>query len=197
MKISELKKKIKDSLSDCCSAIGFDIETSPTFYNTKNNIIRIIHIDFLKNNHAAYFNSNTASFSINLGVFFNFEGKINYHPKEYEADIRGHVLRDFRQKKPMNLKGFSFFHPERRRRDIWWVQADGANLDDLLTNARRAVKANALKWLDKYSNIDFAINFLTKKQETEVWQEGPWGVGSIGSPMRQDLIHELKQKKDN
>lgn len=195
IKISDLQKRIKDSLSDCCRSIGFNIEASPTFYNAKNDIIRILHIDFLNRRHAEYFNSNTASFTINLGVFFNFEGKISFYPKEYEAHIRGHIIKDFRQTNPMDLKGFSLFHPEKRRRDIWWVESDGSNLDYLLTNAGRLLKAKAVRWLDKYSDIDYVIYFLETKHGTEVWQEGPWGLGSIGSPGRQNLIEKLKTKK--
>ena len=194
-KYSELQNKILLSISNCCFSIGFTIEASPTFYNTQNDIIRILHVDFLNKKNSSYFNSNTASFSLNLGVFFNFEEDISNIPKEYDAQIRGHLIKDFRQKSPMNLKGFSLFHPERRRRDIWWVEPNGINIDYLINNATRIIEKKAIKWLDKYSDIDFVIEFLKTKKGTEVWQEGPWIISPIGSQYRIDLIDKLKLKK--
>ena len=189
--ISENQKQIKSTLSACCLALGFDISKSPSFYNCRKDIVRIVHIDFLNKNNAAYFNSNTASFTLNLGIFFDLSDHQNLYPKEYEAQIRGKAERDFHQKHPMNLKGFPLFHPERRRRDIWWVEKDGANLDFILVNASRIITQKAIGWLDKYSDINYIIDFLKNKKEID---SGPFGFGVIGSPCRQNLINRLENK---
>lgn len=193
-KISEIQSQIKSSLSHCCSSLGFDVDKSPTFYNSQIDVLRILHIGFLDVKNAAYFNSNTASFILNLGIFFNSGESSKPYPKEYEAHVRGTLLRDFYQKNPMELKGFSFFNPERRRRDIWWVEKDGSNLDDLLAHASHVIKRNAFKWLDQYSNIEYVIKYLESKREKSSWQGGPFGFGAIGSPCRQNLIRMLENR---
>jgi hypothetical protein len=194
--ISEIQNQIRLSLSNCCSSIGFDVANNPTFYNhlNINKTVRIIHIDFLNAKSAAFFNSNTASFILNLGIYFNTENQNNLYPKEYEAQIRGTLIKDFRQKNPKDLNGLPLFHPERRRRDIWWVEKDEMKLDGLLANASRIITNNAMKWLDKYSNIEYIISYLKKKNVIDQWKGGPFGFGSIGSPFRQNLIKQLETK---
>ena len=172
--------------------MGFDVDSAPTFYNRKGWIIRVFHIDFLNSKNAAYFNSNTASFTLNIGVFFNFQDTIS-KPKEYESHIRGQILRDFRQKNPMNLKEFGWFHPERWRRDIWWVDKDGQNLKHILVSSCRLTENKALKWLDKYSDLDHAIWLLKSKKEN--LKGGPFSFGSIGSSCRLELIKKLEIMK--
>ncbi len=189
--ITEIQQQIKSALSDCFLALGFNISKSPTFYHYQNDIVRIVHIDFLSKNNASYFNSNTASFILNLGIYFNLSDQKNLYPKEYEAQIRGILERDFHQKNLMNLKGFSLFHPERRRHDIWWVEKDGSNLEFLLSNASRVIRKGAIKWLNKYSEIKQVINYLKKKREIN---KCPFGFGAIGSPCRLNLIKQLENK---
>ncbi|TWI71100.1 uncharacterized protein DUF4304 [Desulfobotulus alkaliphilus] len=172
--------------------MGFEVDKAPTFYYRKDRVVGIFHIDFLNSQNAAYFNSNTASFSLNIGVFFNLQNII-IKPKEYESNIRGQILRDFRQKHPMKLKGFSWCHPERWRRDIWWVDKDGQNLEHILANACRLTKEKALKWFEKYSDPDHVIWLL--KHGKENGKGGPFGFGSIGSPSRTDLIKKLETIK--
>ncbi|MDY0360760.1 MAG: DUF4304 domain-containing protein [Desulforegulaceae bacterium] len=192
MTISQLQKEISNSLSECCLSIGFDIDNATTFYNTKKNIIRLFHIDFLNSKNAAYFNTSTASFSLNIGIFFNFLENVT-NPKEYEAHFRGQILRNFYQKHPMDLKKFSWLHPERWRRDIWWVDKDGKNLKNILLSSRRLTKDKVLNWLDKYSDIDKAIWFLKNKKEN--FKGGPFGFGNIKSPCRLKLIKNLEIMK--
>lgn len=195
MRISEIRQKILSSLSDNLADLGFDTLRCPTFYNFREDIVRIIHIDFLSNEAAAYFRSTTASFQINLAVFLNLAEIKNQYPKEYEAEIRGHLIRDFRQKHPMGLKGYSLFHPDRRRKDIWWIEKDGENLNQILDNASRLIYENAMDWLNKYSDIDFLADFLKKKKENEPWKGGPFGFGAIGSASRKKIVLGLERKR--
>jgi hypothetical protein len=41
MKISDIQKEIKDSISRRLESKGFFVDKSPTFYNIKDNLIRI------------------------------------------------------------------------------------------------------------------------------------------------------------
>ncbi|MGD8912339.1 MAG: hypothetical protein PVJ68_06300 [Candidatus Thiodiazotropha sp.] len=192
MKISDIQKEIKDSISHRLESKGFFVDKSPTFYNIKDNLIRIVHIDFLSRKNATYFQSNTASFTLNLGVNYNIENKANFYPNEHDSHIKGCIIRTFRQKSPMDLKGFPLLHPERRRRDIWWVYRDASNLNNLLSNAVRVLDRKAIQWLERYSDIDFVIRVLQSKKEIDPWKGGPFGMGKIGCPYRNDLIKELK-----
>ena len=192
MKISEIQNEIKASISSCYASLGFNVSKSPTFYYCKESLLKIASIDFLSKTNAHYFNSNSASFTLGIGIYFNFENQ-NIFPKEYECQVHGVLLRDFRQKNPMDLSGFPLFHPERKRRDIWWVEKDGKSLDKLLINASRIINKNAIKWLDKFSDPDYLVRYLKIGKEIDSWKGGPFGFGAIGSPFRQDAINKLEK----
>jgi hypothetical protein len=191
MNISEMQNQIVLSLSFCFSNIGFETDKKPVFYKRLKNAVTVGQINFLDTKSASCFNSNTASFTINLGIYFICENHDNPLPKEHECDVRGILLRNFYQKNPMNLKGFSFFHPERRRQDIWWVEKDGSNLNGILSNASWIVCGMAEDWINKYTDIKYILHYLKKKNEKSPVKGGPFGFGAIGSPQRQSLIEKI------
>ncbi|KQC12296.1 MAG: hypothetical protein APR63_02840 [Desulfuromonas sp. SDB] len=165
-----------------------------TFHRFTPDVIEIFSIKFLDKHNAAYFNTNTASFSLNLGIYFNFEEKSEFHPQEYHAHIRGCLTRNFYQKHPMDLNGFSLFHPERFRRDLWWVDGDGSNLKSVTVNAVKRINTKADPWFNRHSKVDYVLKYLKTKPEQEPHKGGPFGFGSINSPARLNLIQQLENK---
>ena len=111
-KIGDFKNHIIEVFSDTLKSIGFDTDYPPTFYCSLSDVIQIVHLGFLTKDQARYFNSNTASFTINLGLFYPFieSNNLNRLPKEYECHVRGIISKNFFQKSPMSTKGYSFFH---------------------------------------------------------------------------------------
>lgn len=191
--ISAIKEKIIVSLAETCQPIGFKKVHDQIFANKKHDVIRLLRIDFLNTRHASTFNSCTASFSLELGIFYNFTSYVGLCPEFDKIHIRGALLRDFYQKSPQNLKGFGLFHPERWRRDIWWVNKNGNNINQVTKSASRVVRRKAIKWLDKYSDLDNALYFL--KNCPEKATTGPFFLGKIDSPYRSKLINEIEKIK--
>lgn len=194
MKISELRKYIHNSLSKCLLDKNFKSLHPQTFQRFTPDVIEIFSIKFLDKHNAAYFNTNTASFSLNLGIYFNFEERTDFYPQEYHAHIRGCLTRNFYQKHPMDLKGFSLLHPERCRKDLWWVNRDGSNLKSVTVNAVKRINTKVDSWFIRYSTIEYVLKFLKTNYEQEPHKGGPFGFGSINSPARLNLIQQLENK---
>lgn len=134
MKIREIKNKIKESVSLALSDSGFTF-CHFGFYSHAKELIKVTHLQHLDTNMASQFGTNTASFSIRLGIFYNFiplqyeiarnQDKGVLLPKEYECHIRGTLLRDFKQ--------------EVKRKDTVTIDRD--------------TKRDILKFLDKFPNL--------------------------------------------
>ena len=192
-KINDIKNQIIVVFSNTLKSMGFDIAHPPTFYCSSSDVIQIIHLGFLTKDQARYFNSNTASFAIDLGLFYPFiaSNPLGSLPKEYECHVRGKVRRNFFQKHPMSMKGYSFFHPERWRRDIWWVEENGTNLNKVIYHANKLLETKAKKWLNKYSDLQTIYNFLQSRNEKS---NGPFGFGIKGSPARKSHIEAIEKR---
>ncbi len=192
-KIHDIRNQIILVFSNTLKYRGFDVAHPPTFYYSSNDVIQIVHLGFLTRDQARYFNSNTDSFTIYLGLFYIFitSNPPSSLPKEYECQVRGYVNRNFFQKHPMPMKGYSFFHPERWRRDIWWVEKNGSNLDKVIYNANKLLETKAMKWLNKYSDLQTIYNFLQFRNEKS---NGPFGFGTKGSPARKNLIEAIEKR---
>lgn len=194
--ITLIRTRIAARMQEACRQCGFCVDQDLTFRDWGQHVVRIIHVGFFTTAQAAYFKSTTASFTVALGVYFNFDGHEQPKPKEFEAHLRGNVLRGYHQTNPLDLRGFSLFHPERWRRDVWWVDKDGGNADKIADMAAAQIGNQAMTWLKTYSNIDYALNHIRKKKETQTWQKGPFGFGAPGSTARTQLIDNLKRLRD-
>lgn len=192
MTVSKIRKEITNSVTDALSLLGFDISQEPTYYQVQGGVIRIVHIDFLSKSNAAYFNSNTASFTLNMGVCLGSEGESDNYPKEYEAHIRGTLLNESAESPLLNSSDISSSHPDATRKDIWWIEQDGSNVSVILDRLSVVLNKNLMPWLDKHSDMGYIIDYLQSKKEIQPENGGPFGFGAVGSPLRQKLLKLLK-----
>ena len=86
-------------------------------------------------------------------------------------------------------------HPDKQRRDIWWVEQDGSNLDAIIKNGVRVLQSKSMDWLDKYADVNFALQYVRRKKEKETWQGGPLGFGPVDSVPRNRLIQLLEERQ--
>jgi len=196
--VNELRNKIFSEISTCLMSIGFTNEKGYAFYAQSQDVIQVIQISFLDRRHANYFGTNTASFSLEMGIFFSFintSGDMSQSyvkqmilPKIYECHIRRNLSRDISQKAPKK----DLSKPDRKRRDIWWVERSGANINE--ESANRVILKRAKRWLSRFSDIKYAYRYLKRGAWKDPWQGGPHNIGVKGCPLRQKLMLHLATK---
>lgn len=198
--IGNIRNKIIHDITDCMSDLGFTSDKDHTFYSFWKDTIHVVKICFLDRRHAAFFGSNTASFSLELGVFYTFvprsenitasDNKEIVLPKMYECHIRGCMLRDFRQKPPQKILS----SPDRKRGDIWWVDSSCSNLEDVLKSATRVIRKHNKSWLNKFSDLKYAYRYLRGRSGKNSWKGGPFNIGKKGCPLRKELVRYISMK---
>lgn len=98
-----------------------------------------------------------------LGVFFTFgprppnikvdrQGRLR--PAEHLCHLRSHLDRRVDQSsRTRNLTN----PQERKRKDIWWVDPDGANAEEVASDIATAVSEQALPWFAHASDLESAL----------------------------------------
>ena len=169
--ISEIRKRIVNEIADCLSDIGFTSGKEQTFYTVSEGTIHVVKICFLDRRHAAYFGSNTASFSLELGVFYTFvpfsrdiagyDEDSEVFPKHYECHIRGCLLRDIPQIAP--------------------------SLDYAWDEETQAAIKNAQRWWSSFPKHRAWLSFLWRKNKHSDNRDDIWWVDSSGSNLDEVL----------
>ena len=120
------------------------------------------------------------SFGVEGGVFYQSLSAANLdRPKEYDCTFRIAVCKSLRQ---------PFFHPYGSagpdRPDVWYVLADGSNLEPCVHDAAQAVSTRGLKVLDRLGELQRAYQALLTERSTDPIFDGVQLTmpGNPGSP---------------
>ena len=110
------------------------------------------------------------SICVSLGIFYEFvptESKIKKDedekllPEEHLCHMRNHLVVSLDQSK-YQLK---LDNPaERKRNDIWWVDPDGENVEDVIGDIKRQFLNNGLKWFHYLSKIETVLKEVEKEK---------------------------------
>ena len=119
----------------------------------------------------------TYSFSVEGGVFYQCMSEAALdRPKEYDCTFRITVCKSLRQ---------PFFHPYGKngpdRPDVWYVLADGSNLDECLHDAAQAITTRGLAVLDRLTDPQHAYAALLSERSTHPTFDGV-GLTMPGNP---------------
>lgn len=137
MKLKELQDAIRAGISPLLTRAGFEHHDS-AFYRSQPDVIQVATIGCLSKRDAHYFQTNTASFSMGLGIYYTFlpwqdalhitadpfrERPMDKpFPHEYECRLRRCLLRDFDQSprlEPEDVPETASWTDRLRR---WWDQ---------------------------------------------------------------------------
>ncbi|MDI6401107.1 DUF4304 domain-containing protein [Balneolaceae bacterium ANBcel3] len=194
--ITELRTTIAAFVGATLQKLEFKTDFNPVFYRHQEMATYMISVTFLKRHQASYFSSNTASFCLETGIYFQKQQAPDqmHVPSIPECHVRGNILRTFKQVHPLKAsRKLGWFHPEYKRKDIWWVDREGEHLDALLDKIPFHLERYGLPWLETYSDPAYILWVLKKKKECDPHTEGPFNIGKKGSPARLELIQHLQE----
>jgi len=194
-RIRDLRTAISDGIADTLSPRGFTRTATASFWREAEDVLQAVTITFLDRSHAARFNTNTASFGLELGIFYTFIPRIEGEPAtlpDPPAHFECHIRRTLRRRLPQIAPATGYSLAHRLRRDIWWINPTGANLQRVIRGAQRKVRRHAAPWLERFSDLAYAKRYLETRRATPAG--APFNLGRVGCPYRRELIGWLGRR---
>ena len=162
--------------------------------------IHVVNFQSFKSYLADGLGCTTYSFALNLGIYFRtvpFEGPTrkglapSTKPQEYHCHFRRHLSKHLNQ-------------PFYRRADIWYIEPDGSNLVEGITDARNQIENDGLLWFDQFQSMEDVLRLLMEQddlpevQATKTSPARKFIVGhiakSLGKPVGPTLVAEAESE---
>ena len=170
---------IRSEVRPYLSEVGFSKFTGRNSWRYHEDRIEVVNFQSFNSYNADIIGCTTFSFSVNLGIYFRYiPGQYdrssnktddpNFKPQEYECHFRGGLHRSFSQ-------------PELDRRDIWYIDNNGAYVEKSLHDVRTALGRVAMPWFEKFSKSEEVLRTLLEDDEE---MQVLWGFGRNPSPVR-------------
>ena len=169
----EINKTIRKKLSPALKESGF------TKVNTRHNWALVEECTWVVDITAVgkYFSDVTGwpsmSIHVNLGIYYNFiptndnnikvEKNGTYFPKYHQCHLQHQLLSTLDQDMYMSTLSNA---AERKRKDLWWIEPDGSNLEEVIENVKRSFSAEGIDWFMENTNIDQAFHNIEKESSS-------------------------------
>lgn len=169
----EINKVIRQILSPTLKENGFDKVNTRHNWGWKDNCIWVLDITAV----GKYFSDVTGwspmSVYVELGIYYDFvppkDGEIKIGtkgellPKAHQCQLQKQLYCSIKQSNYTN----HFDNPaEQRRNDIWWIEPDGANIEEVLNEIKQSFLSVGLVWLIKYTDLVTAFKEIESEHDS-------------------------------
>jgi len=190
-RIADLRRTVLERVASVVEPRGFEPAAAGQWCRRTEPVWRSVAVNFLDARHAATFHTTTASFGVEVGVRFDDpapEAVLTGAPEPWRCDLRIALRRDFRQEPPSP----QLPEPDRRRRDLWWIDRSGAQVDAAAESAARVVLGRGMPLLRRFADPRRAVRTLRWSPGRGWFSGEPFNLGRRGSPYRRELITRLE-----
>lgn len=154
---------------------GFQTSTSRRAFRLSPQRIWVVEFQSFNSYFSLVDGCTTYSFAVNLAIYLPAFADDRHaqpaKPHAHECHIRRNLAKSIEQ----------VTYP---RKDIWFVEASGENLLDVLADARSILLSDGLSWFHRFDSDDEVLRTLTQDDESE----SLFGIGARWSPRRKVLI---------
>lgn len=173
----EIRKIIKPLLKE----LGFSNFTARNAWRYHKDRIDVINFQSFNSYHASLMDITTFSFAVNLGCYLLVvpeaypikEKNGLLIPSEYDCQFRGNVLTRIKQREDVNKK-------------ICLIQADGGNIEQVLTDVREQIINVAVPWFKRLYDWNEILYILCNDEG--VGEYSSTAFGADPSPCRSYLV---------
>ena len=104
------------------------------------------------------------SLTVRIGIYYTFlppfgQVKVDendlLYPREYECNRRAELTCSYDQLKYTKCK--ISIDIDRDRNDIWWIESDGSNIDEVINDINSQFLRYAVKWFNEKSNKELTL----------------------------------------
>jgi len=169
----EINKVIRKFLSPVLKGNGFEKVNTRHNWGWKDHCIWVLDITAV----GKYFSDVTGwspmSVYVELGIYYDFvspkDGEIKIGtkgellPKSHQCQLQRQLYCSLDQSKYTK----DIDNPaEKERNDIWWIQPDGSNIEEVISDIKQDFITNGLKWLKKNTDLETAFIEIEKKNNS-------------------------------
>lgn len=156
-----LNKSLRRNLSPVLRDAGWDVaDARNAFYRTPV-LIGVLKLRSIGARISGASGFPSPSLVVEAGMYFHecIQGKIrtnkrgDLEPQEYECQRRLQLEGDYRNEKQKSLGN----EAEQKRRDIWWIEPDGSNLEEVVKDIVVQIQRQGLPWLQQCSTYEKAL----------------------------------------
>lgn len=156
-----INKALRKHLSPIIRDAGFQKVDARNAWAWRNDCVWVMNVRAV----GRYFSEVTgwppASVAVSLGTFYTFipstSVKIDNNlllPTEYQCHMRSHLNRRlFQEDRQRALRN----QAEKRRLDLWWIDPDGSNADEVCADIASLFQDFTIPWFVKCSDFDAAL----------------------------------------
>lgn len=166
-----LNKPLRKLVAPILREAGFQQVDARNGWSWRNDLIWVFNIRAVGNYFSGVTGWPPGSVCAWLGVFLTFAPRPNgmkiddqerLLPTEHLCHMRTHLVSGVDQSSRIRLLG----NPaERERRDIWWVQPDGENVDEVASDVARSLQNAGLPWYARVSNLESALRLVEGERD--------------------------------
>lgn len=157
----EINKVLRKHLSPTLRENGFSSVSARKAWRWHNHCIWVFNIRAV----GSYFSDVTdwppMSVCAWLGIYYDFihdsqvilktDKKERLIPEEYQCHFRSHLIRTLDQSRFTNrLRNPA----ERNRKDIWWIERNGSNVQEVVENINLAFLEQGKTWFEKFTDLE-------------------------------------------
>jgi hypothetical protein len=169
----EINKVIRKILSPTLKENGFNK------VNTRHNWAWIDHCIWVLDITAVgkYFSDVTGwspmSIHVDLGIYYDF-----VPPKDGDIKVgtKGELLHKYHQcqlQKELhcNIDQSNYINhidnpAEKERNDIWWIEPNGSNIEEVIADVKESFLIDGLEWLRKNTDLETAFSEIEKEHDS-------------------------------
>ena len=167
----EVNKVIRKVISPVLRENGFSKVNTRNNWGYSGDSVKVFKIRSVGN----YFSDVTGwppmSVGVEIGIYYKFipddyppktDNKGNYLPQEYHCHLRSNLEIQHDQSKYAKVLDHDL---ERQRKDIWWIEPNGGNIEQAVNDIKAAFLKDGAPWLKKYSDCKKAYDFIISEHD--------------------------------
>ncbi|MGD0088808.1 MAG: DUF4304 domain-containing protein [Planctomycetota bacterium] len=161
-----INRSLRTYVMPALRAGGFEKVDARNAWNWRSECIWVFNIRAVGNYFSAVTGWPPASVCVWLGVYYRFiprTGKIKTDekgrvcPAEFACHMRSHLDRGLLQRDRVGTLR-SENPAERSRRDIWWLDPDGTNAEEVARDIAARVSETAIPWFTRCTDLKAALS---------------------------------------
>ena len=182
----DVNKRIRAVVWPALKERGFEKRSTRTAWRQRAQCVDVINFQSFNSYTASGLGCTTFSFGVNLGIYFPCIADRAWSktpsrewPQEFECHLRKTLIKRLPQ-------------PTFPRLDIWFVDREGSNLEDVIDDALHVIESSGMDWFARFASLEAALEAFRSMPDVGESGQGTESFGgTIGSPARLEKIAGL------